>query len=275
MRLPALFFLMIFCTCTSSAFGSFEHRGPDARVEGMGGVGVALDNPPFGSFYNPASDAPGNVRAIGISYALPFGNSSLDSFYGTLQTGSLPFDRNGSAGISWQHYGSSLYSETCTYATYSTKVAGPVRAGISGGFLEKDSSEKGSESTLGINLGVLAAVSPYLNIGASIFNLNRPETGKKQENAPSTTFAGMAYKPADNIVVSTVIEKQEKQDARLRTGGEVRVLNFLNLRAGFATNPSTFTGGAGFIFGNFRGDIGLVRHPELGTGSWYTMRALF
>lgn len=276
MKLRILLFLITFYTCSANpVLGSFEHRGPDARIEAMGGAGVALENAPFGTFYNPASKVIGNDRSAGISYALPFGRSSLDSFYGTLQIGTLPFDRNGSAGISWQHYGSSLYSETSTFATYSTKVAGAVRAGISAGLLERDSSEKGSESALGVNLGVLAAISPYLNLGISIFNLNRPETGNGKENAPSTTFAGISYKPANSILVNAAMEKQEKKDARIRTGGEVRVLPFLNLRAGFATGPSTFSGGAGFIFDNIRGDIGFVRHPDLGTGSWYTMRIAF
>ena len=273
MRPPALFFLTIFFTFTAPIYGSFEHHGPDARIEAMGGAGVALENHAFGPFYNPASATADDVRAIGISYALPFGESSFDSFYGTVQTSAVPFDRNGSAGFSWQHYGSSLYSETRTYATYSTSVAGPVRAGMSAGLLERNSGKNGSGSVPGINLGLFAALSPYLNLGASAFNINRPEIGK--ENVPSTTFAGLAYKPAGNIVLNAVLEKQEKKEARLLTGGEVRVLKFLNLRAGFATAPSTFSGGAGFILDNVQGDIGIVRHPELGTGSWYTMRVSF
>lgn len=275
MKVTSLFLLLTLNLIPATAFGSFEHRSPDARVEAMGGAGVALENPPFGIYYNPASSAADKNRSAGISYALPFGQSSFDSFYGTLQTNALSFDRNGSAGISWLNYGSSPYNETFTYLTYSTKVAGPLRAGISAGLLDRDTAAKESESTLGINLGVLATLSSSLNLGASIFNLNRPETGTNGENAPSTSFAGMAYKPSTGIVLNAVVEKQEKKDARLRAGGEVRVLSFLNLRAGFTTEPSTFSGGAGFIFKSVQGDIALVRHPELGTGSWYTMRIVF
>ena len=83
------------------------------------------------------------------------------------------------------------------------------------------------------------------------------------------------YKPGKDIVFSAVVEKHESYDARLRTGGEYTIFPFLSLRAGFSTAPSTFTGGAGIIAGRIRGDLAFVRHPELGTGSWYTMRVSF
>lgn len=275
MRSPAFLFLALFFLLPTDAFGSFEHRGPDARIEAMGGAGAALENPPFGPFYNPAAGNRSNGSSAGISYALPFGESSFDSFYGILQTGTLPFDRNGSASISWQHYGSSLYSESCTYATYSTKITGAVRAGASVGLLQRDSPGRGTESAIGINLGVLTTFSPLVKLGASVFNLNKPESGRGNENAPMTAFAGASYKPAGNIIVSAAMEKPEKKETRLLTGGEVRILKFLSLRAGFATGPSTFSGGVGIMFKNVQGDISLVRHPELGTGSWYTMRVAF
>ncbi len=273
MRSSILFSIALFFTFTLSAYGSFEHHGPDARIESMGGAGVALETPAFGPFYNPAAGAADDIRSIGVSYALPFGKSPFDSFYASLQTSDLPFDKNGSAGISWQHYGTSLYSETRAYVTYSTSVAGPVRAGISAGLLQRDTEENGSDSVPGINLGILASITRSLNLGASLFNMNRPKTGN--ETVPSTTFAGITYLPAENIAINAVLEKEENKEARFRTGGEARVLKFLNLRAGFATAPSTFSGGAGFIFNNVQGDIGIVRHPELGTGSWYTMRITF
>lgn len=275
MKLHTFSLLITFFAFTGVSFGSFEHRSTDARVEAMGGAGTALSNPPFGPLYNPASGASGNTSSAGISYALPFGKSSFDIFHGSFQTATLPFDKNGSIGISWQHYGSSRYNETCTYAFYSTIIAEKIRAGISAGILQKDSALQGSSSAPGINLGVLASLSPSLNVGASVFNLNRVETGPEKEKAPLTTFAGMMYKPGKNIVFSAAVEKHESYDARLRTGGEYTIFSFLSLRAGFSTAPSTFTGGAGIIAGRIRGDLAFVRHPELGTGSWYTMRISF
>ena len=275
MKLRVLLLTMSLCVSATTALGSFEHRGPDARVEAMGGAGVALANNPFGLFYNPASGNFGNDLSAGISYAVPFGNNALDSFYGVIDTGRLPFDRNGSAAISCQYYGSSLYRETSTFFTYSTKLAGPVHTGISAGLLERDAGDTGSESALGINLGALAFLSPDLNLGVAFLNVNRPDTGDGGEKAPFTTLAGTSYRPVDAIVLAAGVEKQEDKEIRLRSGGEVRVISSLTLRAGFTTAPSTFSGGAGFTFKNFQADFSLVRHPELGTGSWYTVRASF
>ncbi|MCW8796539.1 MAG: hypothetical protein OQK67_05695 [Chlorobium sp.] len=269
-----LFIVPLFCTA-GTVLGSFEHSGPDARVEAMGGAGCALENHPFSTFYNPASRGGVDARSAGISYTRPFGNSTLDSFYASVSTSDLPFDRNGNAGISYHYFGSSLYRETSTFFTYSTRVAGPVRAGISAGLLERDSGENNPVSALGINLGAIAALSPSLDAGIAFFNVNRPDMGDGEEKAPLTSFIGASYRPAEDIVLSAAAEKQENRSFRLRSGGEVRVASFLFLRAGFTTDPSTFSGGAGFRYNAFQGDISLKRHPELGTGTWYTMKAFF
>ena len=275
MRSRILLFIISLCIPAPTVFASFEHRGQDAKIEAMGGAGVALKNSPFGIFYNPASGVTEDNWSAGFSYAVPFGESSLDSFHGALQASNLPFDRNGSAGISWQHYGASFYSETCTYVTYATKVAGPVRTGISAGLLERDTDEYGSDSALGINVGALATLSPYLSFGVAVFSVNRPRIGNSGEKIPSITFAGASYRPGNNVLLAAAVEKQEERNARIRSGGEVQVLSFLSLRAGFSTEPSTFSGGAGLTFRNIQGDFSFVRHPELGTGSWYTMRVSF
>jgi len=269
-----LFIVPLFCSA-GTALGSFEHRGPDARVEAMGGAGCALENDPFSSFYNPASRGGVDARSAGISYAIPFGNSTLDSFYASVSTSDLPFDRNGNAGISHHYFGSSIYRETSSFFTYSTRIAGPVRAGFSAGLLERGTGENNPVSALGINLGAIAILSPSLDAGIACFNVNRPDTGEGGEKAPLTSFFGASYRPAENIVLTAAAEKQENRSFRLRSGGEVRVASFLFLRAGFTTDPSTFSGGAGFRYKGLQGDITLKRHPELGTGTWYTMKAFF
>lgn len=108
MKSRILFLTMILCAAATTALGSFEHRGPDARLKAMGCAGVALANSPFELYYNPASGNFEDNLSAGISCAAPFGKNTPDSFYVVIGTGCLPFDRNGSAGISCQYYVSSL-----------------------------------------------------------------------------------------------------------------------------------------------------------------------
>ncbi len=260
---------------TEFSYGSFENRGMSARIEAIGGAGTALNDAPFGHLYNPASGAGSERRAAGFSYALPFGGPEFDSFTGSFQTGEIPFDKNACAALSWQHYGSAVYQETTLYASLSTKVAGTLRAGMSAGLLKRHAQGKEDHTAPGINLGLLASLSPSLDLGLSIFNLNRPATGSGSEKAPLRGSAGFAYRPSGTLALGATLEKQEENNIRLRAGSEFRVLRSLYLRAGFSTQPSTVTGGAGFAFGHIRGDLALVHHPELGTGSWYTIRVSF
>ncbi len=275
MRTRILPLIILLCAFSEKASGSFAFNKPDARVQAMGGAGVALENPPFGVLNNPASGVTGETWFAGVSYAIPFHEESFDSFHGILYKSGLPFDRDGNAGISWQRYGSSSYRETSTQISYSTKIAGSFRAGISAGILELHTDSNGSDSSVGISIGALAPVSPFVNLGFALLNVNRPKTGNGNETVPSKIVAGASYRPEKSVLLTAEMEKMESRTPRIRAGGEVKILPFMALRAGVTTEPSTFSGGTGFIFGNIQGDFSLVRHPELGTGTWYTIRAMF
>ncbi len=272
-QLSTLFVIIFFCL-TRILYGSFEKRGIDARAEAMGGAGTALYGS-FGHLYNPASIDGSGTHAAGFSYALPFGQRDFDSFTGSFESGNLPFDRNAGAALSWQHYGSPLYNETSLYASFATKVWGKLRGGISAGMLKRHAEGKEEQTVAALNLGLLAALSPSLNLGISVFNLNRPGTGSGNEKAPITGSAGIAYKPLDTVTLGACLEKQQENRISLKTGGEISVFGHLYLRAGFSTEPSTVSGGAGLAFGDFMGDVAFIRQPELGTGSICTIRVSF
>ena len=272
--LRPLLFLALFCLDAVRTEASFRHRGPDARIEALGGAGVALEVPAFGICYNPAS---GGVTGGGaaISYSIPFGDASLKTLHAAIAENDLPFDRNGGASLSYRRYGSDAYRETSVHAGYSTTIAGRLRAGIAAGILERDSEHGSSSSALGLDIGFLAGISDSFSLGASARNLNRPKIGDSGETVSAAVVAGAAYRPADEVLLTVTVENGERSDTKIRSGGEVRVLSFLRLRAGFSTHPRTVTGGVGFTYRAVEGNVAVVRHPDLGTGAWYTARILF
>ncbi len=272
--LHSLLLLTLFFLDTAEAEASFRQRGPDARIEAMGGAGVALEIPAFGICYNPASGGASEGGAA-VSYSIPFGDASLKTLHAAISENNLPFDRKGGASLSYRRYGSDAYRETSVYAGYSTTIAGRLRAGIAAGILDRDSGNGGSSSALGLDIGLLAGISDSFTLGASVRNLNRPKIGDSRETVPAAVFAGAAYRPADDVLLTVAVENGERSDTRIRSGGEVRVLRFLRLRAGFSTHPRIITGGAGFTYRTVEGDVAVVRHPDLGTGAWYTARIPF
>ncbi|ASQ91156.1 hypothetical protein CHL67_09725 [Prosthecochloris sp. GSB1] len=267
--LPTLSFFV-----TSRADASFSFRGADARIEAMGGAGVALNGAPFGIVYNPAAGGGGKRGAAGIAYSVPFGEASLETFHAAIVKNHLPFDRDACAALSYQRHGYEPYRETAVRASYSKAVTGPLRAGVTAGLLERDAG-KTSSSAFGLDLGFLAVISDSFSIGGAAFNLNSPEIGESGETVTAITFAGAAYRPADGVLLTAAVENRENSDARLHSGGEVLLLRDVALRAGFTTNPETVTGGVGFTTGDLTGDIAVVRHPDLGAGAWYAMSVTF
>lgn len=258
----------------SRTYASFGFRGADARIEAMGGAGVAVNGTPFGIFYNPAAGGGEKRGAAGLAYSVPFGETSLETFHAAVMKNHLPFDSEACAALSYQRHGYDPYRETSVHAMYSTTVTGPLRAGIAAGLLERDAGAA-SSSTFGLDLGFLAAISESFSLGGAVFNLNSPEIGESGESVPATAFAGLAYRPAGGALLSAAVESRKNSSARLHSGGEVRLLPYLALRAGFTTNPGTVTGGLGFTAGDLAGDIAVVRHPDLGTGAWYAMSVSF
>ena len=203
----------LLCLDAAEAEASFRQRGPDARIEAMGGAGVALETSAFGICYNPASGGADGGSAA-ISYSIPFGDTSLKTLHAAIAENDLPIDRKGGVSLSYRRYGSDAYRETSVHAGYSTTITGRLRAGIAAGILERDSEHGSSSSAPGLDIGLLAGISDSFSLGASARNLNRPKIGDSGETVPAAVVAGAAYRPADEVLLTVAVENRERSDTR-------------------------------------------------------------
>lgn len=272
-----LVILALFCSMgTTPLLASFDQFPADPRSVGMAGAMTAIPGDVFGIQYNPAVQASANNSEAALSYALPYGNTGMNTFSaGVIVRPSLPFDRNAAFTCNWKKYGTDNYRESTTIAGIAGSLTDTVRAGVSIAQGSIESAGNTGDSATGISAGLTAEMGPGLIIGLSSLNINAPSTSKSATPLPRTTSAGISFQLTPLTLLAASVESSQEQPTRLRAGGEFSVFKKMWLRTGMATNPSIFSGGAGYRSGLLQADIGISRHIDLGTAATFGIRALF
>jgi hypothetical protein len=270
-----MLFLLFFGTNAGMLHAAFEHVPADARSAAMGGATIAVPGGPFSLFYNPALMTLTSGRTLGLSYDLPYGDPDMQSSAAGIVFSRLPFDQSGALGIGMKRYGSDRYHETSGIAAYARNLEGKINAGVSIAWKSREIQSFGSDSVIGINLGLTAELLPGLVFGFSTLNVNTPSIGKDKEALPQSTFFGASYRLTSDILLAATVEADPDYPLRLLTGSEIQVLRHLSLRAGVATNPSVFSGGAAFGTEKVKANIAVAQHSELGTSTFYTVEVAF
>lgn len=173
--------------------------------------------------------------------------------------------RYGTVGITAQRFGGTLYSEQRLGLGYGYQL-GTVRVGARAEVLQTSIQGLGSRRAVAASLGGQADIIPRkLTFGATLYNLNQARLAEYQdERLPTVLRAGLAWRPAEKVLLLLETEKDVEQDADFKAGLEYQPLPALALRAGLSTLTSQLTGGLGLRTGAFRIDYAAGWHEALG-----------
>jgi hypothetical protein len=253
--------LPVICGPGGSAFAAFERQPESVRACGMGGAGVALTGNVWGALMNPAGLAGITERMIAISTApSPFGLVELRR---TACAYTEPFGRC-TGSLTGTRYGYELYREVTLGAACGFDCGEGVRAGAAVTLNSVSIAGYGHGSCVGIDAGILWQIVSGLQFGASAANCNAPSPGRWRENIPRTFQAGIAFAPAGGFLVACDIAEDPRFPAEVRLGAEFSPAEFLLLRAGVSTDPSSCSAGVGICVLPFEIDYAFSRHQELG-----------
>ncbi len=87
----------------------------------------------------------------------------------------------------------------------------------------------------------------------------------EDDQLPTVFKIGASYRPSKNVLLSAEIEKDIDFEARIKFGIEYLLVEAFAIRAGFSSNPSSFSFGIGYnIKKTFKIDIGANYHQILG-----------
>lgn len=266
--LPALLFIILNPVPGQTAF---EFLDLGARPVAMGGAFCAVADDAHGPHYNPAGMGQARGRMLALSYCRPFELADLSLQYACL----LQSTTWGVLGLVAQRFGTDLYQEMALGLSFAHPLGENLFAGLSLRGLQLAISDYGSDEALGLDLGLLAAVTHRISWGVSVYNLNNGRLGRKREEMPQVLIMGFAFHLDTRLLLSADLSQDiadcsvgklagGEYPIEFRLGHEFRPWAPLTIRLGLGTLPTRFSAGVGIGAGPFHLDYAYRSHQFLG-----------
>jgi len=261
-----------------------EHLYYGASSLSMAGSDIAIPKSSWSMFVNPAGIAEQKTLSLVASSESLFGQ---DYFSRSLFGIQFRVPKAGSFGLSIEDFsvdysGNSLSRETAVgfhqgimlrsdrnstlsfgYGIKSYTVDYGSSAGVSGD--GSDGIELGSQSSWGVDIGLLASLAERIRFGARAFNINSPTLGDANGavRLPQRAQVGIAFSPYDLVWTTAALTKSSGHPTHFHGGMSYNILDNVFLRTGVQANPNRFTTGFGVFIKKIRIDYGLITHPVL------------
>ena len=243
---------------TATAGG--ENPSIGGRASGMGSASLTLID---------AFAAHNNQAAIGFIDQITFGLYSerrfllddIDYVSGSV----LVPTGTGTFGLNVSYFGFELYNEKKVGLAFGKAFGEKFSAGLQFDYIGLQIAEYGSRSAYTFEAGLLYKVSDQLYMAAHIYNPMRIQIEDFQEETlPTIMKFGLSYRPSEKVIFAVETEKDIDFLPRFKAGIDYNVLQNFYLRAGFNTQPATYSFGMGLRLKNLDIDIASNVHPVLG-----------
>jgi hypothetical protein len=261
-----------------------EHLYYGANSLSMAGSDIAIPKSSWSVFVNPAGIAEQKTLSLVAGTESLFGQ---EYFNHSLLGVQFRVPRAGSFGLSIEDFsvdysGNTLSRETAIgihqgimlrsdrnsiisfgYGIKSYTVDYGSSAGVSGD--GSDGIELGSQSSWGVDIGLLASLAERVRFGARAFNINSPTLGDANSavRLPQRAQVGIAFSPYDLVWTTAALTKSSGHPTHFHGGMSYNIVDNVFLRAGVMTNPNRFATGFEFIVKKIRINYGFMTHPVL------------
>lgn len=257
------FIFFIFGILSAGGSGNYARAQViGARELSMGQAVTALQKTSWAVFGNPAMMPKGkaSVSFFGVRY---YGFAEITDMAVSLQ---YPTTYGVWAG-GVHRYGFDLFSESRLRLGYKNSFKGFHFGAVFNYSHVAQGGGNGSAGAIGVDLGIAAAITPELWIGAKAVNINRPTYGSlNDEELPRNLSIGFSYRLSDIALLSSDVIKDVRFPISYRAGIEVRVIGGLVGRAGITTSPNTFSAGFGYNGTFWSANVGVQRHENVVLG---------
>jgi len=244
-------------------FTSYSQNGAPptagARGNAMANASVSFDDL-NGGLVNQAALANLEEFQAGIFAEQRFELADLSFFSGIA---ALPTN-SGTFGLSINYFGNEAYNEQKIGLAYARKFSKKVSIGAQVDYLNTSIEEYGNRGVVTFELGLQLQVFKELSVGTHLYNPIRTSVNL-EDNLPTIFKIGASYTLSKNLLIAAEVEQDLDHEARFKTGIEYGVVEALDIRIGFATNPSSLTFGLGINLNTVLDiDIGSAYHQILG-----------
>lgn len=187
-------------------------------------------------------------------------NLNLYTFSGALPAGDGAFAVHGS------YFGFAQSNQMQGTFAYGRKVAQTVEVG--GSFHYHTISQAGiygSASAITGSVSMRMRLTDKITAGVNAYNPIRAAWSKaEEERLPARYTVGVGYDASDKFFLTTEIEKEENQPVNVNLAAHYQFVPQFFARVGIATQTSNYFAGLGFMLSDFRLDVAVSHHPQLG-----------
>ena len=262
-------FLLFYFSTLLPSYAAFEEKAAGARPMGMAGAFTGIADDVNAIYWNPAGlRVVEKLEAMGMTTRL-FGLKELTYYlFGAM----VPTKKIGAFGLSHSQFGCSEYKEIETIFSSGQSLGTGVYFGFNVKILSikikgaSTSSEYGSASAFGLDVGALADIGSKFRLGVMAVNLNSPRLGTCSEDLAQMIRVGVSFRLLSGYTTSLDLllpMSSIMAEPEIRAGFEAIIGRNLTLRAGVENEPARFTGGLGFQWNIFGFDYAFLSHPFL------------
>ena len=259
-------FIILFSVLNATAFA----QNTNVTSNSLGGCGLTQTNV-WSNISNQAGLAEITQLSVGVSTKNSFGIKELSTHVAIF---ALPVS-GGVFGLNVAYTGFELYNETKIGLAFGKKLSKSFNVGIQGDYLGiyADGSTN-NKNSFTFEIGAQKRLMRDLTLGTHIFN---PIAVKLNETEviPSIFKLGLRYDANSKVSVFTETELENGENGILKAGLEYKIIEQLQLRTGFSTNPAKNTFGIGYTLNNIKVDIAINRHQLLGYSPQFSVSSTF
>jgi len=255
------YLLIILILAVKVSIAQFENTDIGARAVALCGAFTSMSDNSLAIFYNPSGLGQNKFRELSVFYSpAPYGLKELST---AALTYCEPF-RFGTFGAGIKTYGYELYREFNFILSYGNVYKKRIFYGLNLNYYNLNIKDYNSASSFGLDIGAMIYITDFMRWGVFAKNVSGSTIGLSKEKIAQVYRTGFSVQPRGDLFFILEAEKDVMNPVSVRGAMEYSILDFLDLRAGVSTNPSTFSGGIGFCYEIFQLDYALYNSFDLG-----------
>ncbi len=239
-----------------------------AKPASLAGAFTAQKNEVLCMFYNPAGIKSSCYLQSAFSYSKPFGLQDLSRGFAAFALSTNSY----TIASALQNFGNNIYQENIFYLSLQRDMVKQVSFGVNIRYYHLKISKYGQDSSLLYDMGVLAHISPNLDLGFYIKNITYATLGKSDQNFPQILSTGLRYSLQPFFAFSVDCYKDIDFPLDVRFGTEFSPINPLCFNAGAATEPTRFAVGFNFKISQLVLEYAYNYHLELNVTHLFTIK---
>lgn len=171
----------------------------------------------------------------------------------------------GNFGLETDYFGEPNFNEYQLGLAYARSVGANLDLGVQFNYYGYRIPGYQQASAVTFQLGAIAYLTDKVSAGVQIYNPVGGYLSKSHDEKLASLYQfGISYEPSESVIVTGMVRKEEDRNVNVIAGIYYQFDKRFFARAGVQTENTSPFGAAGIAFADFRIDLSVSYHPQLG-----------